>query len=1014
MANIVGEPFEEWVSKQINDRQKLHGSQNRTLEQISYVNSRTPYLKLTSGVLVVDKERLTRIGLSRDRFMDIGLAENFILSGGVHSQDSVFNSDNKLNSGLQGIKPSEITGTEMDQSILNLTAYGLGGTEQGLKPMAGIISADTKFRNRGSIREGNIQIKAWNKGQFEVINLIYLRLGFPMLLEWGHSIIIGEDGKIDSNPNFSVSSDFLGKKFKTDNDVLKAISEKRKQSAGNYDAMYGKVVNFDWTFNKDGSYDITLKLISIGAVVESLKMNVYQKDVIQGLDKSKQTDNGDTEPENDEDWITKFQFSHTLGSIFWKAMKLLFAKNPVSNDTITYINSSELEPFINNFRYPTDNKNNKDYILYGSDTGFFGVNEFFLVRFGTLLKLLKNILPCNGIDPNNPSPIVDIIDLDDSSKIFSNFIYTTDYQVSGDPRKCLVGGFTYPSKTKNIPPYDKTSYFIGELATNMYKVPYKGYTYGMLKNVYVNMAFILQILQEKTDKDGNISFIDLMQAVLDGVNSSLGNINKIECVVDEDSNTVKFVEGTPMPGFDDITGITDKFDQAATLQVYGYNDSFTSAGFVRDFSLKTEITNDLAAMMTIGATANKNVVGEDATAFSKWNKGLLPIVGENIIAGFSDPKNKSQYSAAREVAEKMVKLETDNEQLVQDYSRYVSKANMFMLAEDDVDSGSQLVANILAYQTEMDNLFKQWNNLASPQNNTSTSGVSATSSRGFLPINLSVTVDGLSGVVIYQQIKVDTTYLPSDYPDTLKFIIKGVSHKINKGGWLTTLDTVSIPVIDKLVLTPPNSVTNTNAAGASQSPNTKQSYKSNGPVTYMSNDCSQDATIRVSTNYNLAQLSCQAPAAKYSVPKEGETKYVGPLVLTRQNIINNLKGVAENIIEPIRKKFPSVIATNAYRNKGGTSQHEKGEAVDLQFGDISGTIENQNTLMVKRAEEIKTLLGGVKGFDQFLLEYTTTGSKRPWIHISYKSSGTNRNEIRTFLNKVTAPQGNGKFFNPVK
>jgi hypothetical protein len=181
----------------------------------------------------------------------------------------------------------------------------------------------------------------------------------------------------------------------------------------------------------------------------------------------------------------------------------------------------------------------------------------------------------------------------------------------------------------------------------------------------------------------------------------------------------------------------------------------------------------------------------------------------------------------------------------------------------------------------------------------------------------------------------------------------------------------------------------------------------------MSNDCSKDATVRISTNYNLAQLSCQAPAAKYSVPKDGETKYIGPLALTRQTIINNLTGLANNIIEPIRRRFPSTVVTNAYRNKGGGSQHEKGEAVDLQFNDISGTIENQNAMMVKRAEEIKTLLGGVKGFDQFLLEYKTTGTKRPWIHISYKTSGTNRNEIKTFLNDVTAPQGNGKFFNPL-
>ena len=41
----------------------------------------------------------------------------------------------------------------------------------------------------------------------------------------------------------------------------------------NYDGMYGKITNFTWSFNDDGSYDIELKLISHGDIIESLKLN---------------------------------------------------------------------------------------------------------------------------------------------------------------------------------------------------------------------------------------------------------------------------------------------------------------------------------------------------------------------------------------------------------------------------------------------------------------------------------------------------------------------------------------------------------------------------------------------------------------------------------------------------------------------------------------------------------------------------------------------------------------------
>jgi hypothetical protein len=42
-------------------------------------------------------------------------------------------------------------------------------------------------------------------------------------------------------------------------------------------------------------------------------------------------------------------------------------------------------------------------------------------------------------------------------------------------------------------------------------------------------------------------------------------------------------------------------------------------------------------------------------------------------------------------------------------------------------------------------------------------------------------------------INVSTRFLPSNYPDNLKFIIKGVNHKLSKNDWETTLETVVIP-----------------------------------------------------------------------------------------------------------------------------------------------------------------------------------------------------------------------------
>ena len=43
---------------------------------------------------------------------------------------------------------------------------------------------------------------------------------------------------------------------------------------GNYNGFFGKVSNFTWKLNKDNTYDISINLLSLGSVIESLKVNI--------------------------------------------------------------------------------------------------------------------------------------------------------------------------------------------------------------------------------------------------------------------------------------------------------------------------------------------------------------------------------------------------------------------------------------------------------------------------------------------------------------------------------------------------------------------------------------------------------------------------------------------------------------------------------------------------------------------------------------------------------------------
>jgi hypothetical protein len=111
--------------------------------------------------------------------------------------------------------------------------------------------------------------------------------------------------------------------------------------------------------------------------------------------------------------------------------------------------------------------------------------------------------------------------------------------------------------------------------------------------------------------------------------------------------------------------------------------------------------------------------------------------------------------------------------------------------------------------------------------------------------------------------------------------------------------------------------------------------------------------------------------------------------VTVQSVCNNLRFLIINCYDPIKKQFPDAFMTNSFRAKStnATSQHPLGMACDIQYSKAS------KAEYFTRAQWIRENTV----FDQFILEYKTTGSKKPWHHISFNSTG-NRGQVLTFLN----------------
>lgn len=266
LSNVIGAPFDEYIMKQLQVRSANNSSDTRTPEQVLYLANKMSWTRLTSSVRVqkgADGKFWSNLfdGQPLPEYLmnnadETSLAKNWILEAGT---SRVMNNQLSLRYGL---------GTD--------GSYGLGGIgEQGYRPMPGIesVTIDTKG-TLGSLREASINFKVWNVVQLNIMEALYFRLGYTMLLEWGHVNYFDNSGKFQASSVDNTPLDIFDKtKFNGKEDIQQAVYERNKTANGNYDGMLGTVTNFYFSFNQEGGFDCNIKLIGLGTVLDTVRIN---------------------------------------------------------------------------------------------------------------------------------------------------------------------------------------------------------------------------------------------------------------------------------------------------------------------------------------------------------------------------------------------------------------------------------------------------------------------------------------------------------------------------------------------------------------------------------------------------------------------------------------------------------------------------------------------------------------------------------------------------------------------
>jgi murein DD-endopeptidase MepM/ murein hydrolase activator NlpD len=790
MANIIGEPFSPWVKTQIEKRQEALGKTNIDPNTLKWVTTKAPWLRLASSVNI-DDTIVKKLNITSD-LNGSALAKNFILFGGASNESGNLQSGiNFSNSALAG-------------------EYGWGGIgERGFVPMPGITSADVTYYNNGALAKASVKIKAFSREQFALIDYLYMRPGYSVLLEFGHTVYLDNNGNLQQWDKFQsgpLESFLTGTtteqapsgetRLLVDQYVIQnRINVEKERYKGNYEGFIGQISKFSWSFNRDGSYDINIELIAYGSIIESLKMNVVDNTPEDNTTES-QTESTEEVPtivaqkeaSKINKWLYQIYESQATQSTF--NAKLFYLISLGSSETSNPQIESKYKENI--YKAPAAVKTDTYYELFSTGTTTTTTYNVYI----TLASLLHFIeTECGLYDGDSPQVKFDFnydyfgLTNTGNTEVDRNYFFSPPNQFSADPRVCLIP--IHKSLNEIIDTLDTGSSFIplnpsrGGF-TGYYNVaPALDFTFsgdrlkrnempnfktgnanafvGKMGYILLNIEYLAGVLNSLTkEEDGVATLVKLLQQIMDDVNVCLGGINNFTVYSDRDTQTIRIYDQTPLNyGGSDYNSSRDTPDKFTTLNIFGVRPG-VEGSFVQDIQLNSEISPNFSTAISVGAQANSTNVSQNAYSFEKYNKGLTDRI---ILEKASKNSNGEKYKEGDAPIDlgKFKTIFTEvygKKQFTNEYIDYLKNAN------------SQ--ANILFTQK-----YSKDGNIDAPF---------------FIPYNLNVTLDGISGIKLFEKFKMSKGVLPLTYDEgEIALIVKAISHTIDTKQWITKLETLSVP-----------------------------------------------------------------------------------------------------------------------------------------------------------------------------------------------------------------------------
>lgn len=762
--SIFGATFKPHVIRQLETRQALIsdgiGAPKRSRNVQLYTSGKTAWCRLSSFVDYSPNPA------DPSQPPSDKLARKYVLQSGTLIPSETKDTDFAMRFGVGNANGS----------------YGsnLGNRDLGLRPMPGITSINVVNKGAyGSLRLTTVKFKAWDKAQLDDLEILFMRTGYPVLVEWGWSMYMDtsdpndKDYKATSNLghlNFDTSK-YISKDIRTftdptinpftaksQDDIYDDILRFSHQFSGNYDGMVGIVQNFTHELMPNGSFDCTTVLVSIGDTLDSIKMNRPAK-IVAGKDN-----------------VYKTGFTQLMEDLLSASGT---GSNPGVHDlldpNVTQVDISLNGRQLLNSELQTLNRLKKYQAEPGVDTsivkleGFnFGVSSTTAVtnpvtsyiQLAYLIAVIKegfNLFTEKGGHLLN----IELPVYGKSGNKGNGLCLASVDSVSVDPSICLIKNRQatwitgnsedgYDVKTADNRSALSKEFLVEEENTDSSKL-------GIIGNVYMNMQYVSKKFTDilNSSSDGEVHLYSFIKALLVDVSKALGSINDFDIFV-EDNNAI--IIDKHYTELSSATSTSSKFQ----INIFGINT------VVRGYKILSKIFQSQINMMAISAGSDRlNLGGVNSSTQAYFNYGL----SNRLIGNLTTDANPD--SSADSIKQEKVELAKS----VLDIRDYLKG----MIAKDPKEKHFPVGGeSIAAASTVLNSIILNVNSDANY--------------RSIIPLSVEITLDGIAGIAIGEIFRINTDVLPKEYTrKDLGFIVTGLHQDVLKSDWTTTI--IAYPVL---------------------------------------------------------------------------------------------------------------------------------------------------------------------------------------------------------------------------